>query len=479
MGQAAAASESNTTKEILSYFAGKAHQCCLCSYLQQINLTSSLVEGNHMGGSSPHRNVAVFIDLENMFGGYAGGVSGVPLSRMLREIERDVERLGFGFKAAATRAYANWAFPGMKLYQREVLENGIEPVQIFSNDGTTKGKGGAGEVDADPPARRKNAADIQLVVDALTIAEDAPWVEVFVIVSGDGDFVPLVRRLQYLDKFVVGVTIRNGSAGGVSNLFRSVVDRFLEVDAAAPIGKVVSDAQTPESGPAVRVAGSGGGTGLGLPSNERPSEATYVSAVHKIIADAPRALKEGAVDGAVVNPMLRRSWPRVTYLDYGYKSFGEFIVEACGLQIYHPSSTSGKETPPSEDALSARDQRSALENVAPVVTYPPVRALNVVLEALTLLDAAMSPEALIDRVGAQSEGVPAEQVRLAMSLLFSVGAFKETDGDRLILSADVSSVTAGKSLVLEDARRRAVTLGMSIADNALEDVVFGDEAAGS
>lgn len=47
--------------------------------------------------------------------------------------------------------------------------------------------------------------------------------------SGDGDFVPLVRRLQYLGKVVIGIGLNDGRAGGVSKLLRIVVDHFLEV----------------------------------------------------------------------------------------------------------------------------------------------------------------------------------------------------------------------------------------------------------
>lgn len=170
------------------------------------------------------RNMAVFIDLENMFGGYNNGVSGVPLSRMLREIRQFVEGLEIGSSAATTKAYANWMVAGMATYRREMLENAVEPVQIFSYAGPGK---------SSEEGRRKNAADVQIVVDALSVAVEAPWVDVFVIVSGDGDFIPLVRRLQYLGKYVIGVTLTGAGAGGVSALLRSNADHYFEVAAGA------------------------------------------------------------------------------------------------------------------------------------------------------------------------------------------------------------------------------------------------------
>ena len=66
------------------------------------------------------------------------------------------------------------------------MENGVEPVQVFSFSTAVK-----------------NAADIELVVDTMSLASEAPWIEVFVIVSGDGGFVPLIRKLHQLGKFVI------------------------------------------------------------------------------------------------------------------------------------------------------------------------------------------------------------------------------------------------------------------------------------
>jgi uncharacterized LabA/DUF88 family protein len=411
-------------------------------------------------GSTPRRNVAVFIDLENLFGGYAGGVSGVPMSRMLKEIEAKIEGLGFGYKAAATRAYANWGHAGMTIYRREVLENGVEPVQIFSYEGPRRTPG---------EGRRKNAADIQLVVDALTVAGDAPWVDVFVIVSGDGDFVPLVRRLQYLDKFVLGVSVRNGAAGSVSALFRSVVDDFLEVDAATPtvVVELLGSDAVPQA-----IDESRASAPTSPPSNEIPTLEEYVAAAKEIAGTIEKATKEGAVDGAVVYPILRQRWPRVTYIDLGYKSFGDFIENACGLSIYHPAHARDRELVVAGPTAAPGDLLPALENVAPPITYPTMGALERVLDELTLLSSALPPDQLIDHLGIQLADVPAEQVRLALSLLFSVGAFMELEDDGFILSSDVRSVDEGTSLVLEDAKRRVATLGSPINDDELKAVIF-------
>jgi hypothetical protein len=84
-------------------------------------------------------------------------------------------------------------------YRSQLLANNIEPVQVFSFGNSAK-----------------NAADIELVVDALAVATDMPWIELFVIVSGDGDFVPLIRRLHALGKRSLVATTSQPKAGVVN-----------------------------------------------------------------------------------------------------------------------------------------------------------------------------------------------------------------------------------------------------------------------
>lgn len=405
------------------------------------------------------RDIAVFIDLENLFGGYGADVSGVPLSRILSEIRAEVKSLAVGSLAATTRAYANWGFKGMTTYHREVLENGVEPVHIFSNDGRAS---------AGSDGRRKNAADIQLVVDALTVAVEAPWVKVFVIVSGDGDFVPLVRRLQYLGKVVIGVSLNDGRAGGVSRLLRTVVDHFLEVrvgeDAlvvAPPEPKTVPQSTKP--------AASGVPT---VPSDRIPTLKEYVATVGELTRTHPNALKAGAVDGAVMGALLRSRWPRVTYSDFGFRTLGAFIEEACKLRIHRPQLAKSAPVASAPEKVEPHTLRSDLEAVPPRISYPNIAPLTKVLTELTLQFAPLPFDELSDRLGNELADVPAEQIRLAVRLLLSVGAFSEKGDDGLILSADVARVEDGISLVLGDAQRRAQTTGRQVTKEEVEAALF-------
>lgn len=516
-----------------------------------------------------HRNMAVFIDLENLFGGYGGDVLGVPMSRLIRGIREKVTSLGISTGSATTKAYANWSHPGMSTYRREMVENGVEPVQVWSHAGPTRDH---------REGRKKNAADIQLVVDALTVAGEAPWIDVFAVVSGDGDFIPLIRRLQFLGKVVVGVTIRLSGSGGVSQDLRAAVDHFIDLQVGDELSTPTRSVPAMDTPVAKQYAAVARPVVQVVPSNKRPTQEEYIETTLKFVQDYPQTMKDGDVDGAIMNPLLRRQWPRVSYSDFGYKSFGNFIQEGCGLSIYHPPapqsqrptpavssrSSSQAETLDREAYVSAvrdllrdgavlseaiqsrgntgylveeidaelqelvvgvrredlgfpgilpllqlvlpgtsfvlvqdetqqrvihRDDAaggqsyppldeaailpSVLEEVSPQVTYPELGALADVLTELTLQMVPMAPEDLLDLVGNELPDPSAEQVRHAFSLLFTAGAFREDVKEGTVtLSADITSVEDGVNLVLQDAERRAETLGWEVAGPSIREALF-------
>ena len=155
-----------------------------------------------------NRNVAVFIDAENLFKGYGKlEIPDISMEQILEQLETAAAREAGAGSIALARAYADWGALGLEDYRREVERSGVETVQVFS---VSKAE--------------KNAADIVLVVDALRAAADLDQLEVFVLVSADGDFVPLVRRLHELDKYVIGATLADHP---VNNVLEREVDQYV------------------------------------------------------------------------------------------------------------------------------------------------------------------------------------------------------------------------------------------------------------
>lgn len=154
------------------------------------------------------KNVAVFIDAENLFKGYGKlDIPDVSMEDILNQIDKAASQEAGANGIAVARAYADWNALGLEDYRRDVERSRVETVQVFS----------VGKAE-------KNAADIVLVVDCLRVAADLEHIEVFVLVSADGDFVPLVRRLHELDKYVVGATLSNHP---VNSVLEKEVDQFV------------------------------------------------------------------------------------------------------------------------------------------------------------------------------------------------------------------------------------------------------------
>jgi hypothetical protein len=98
----------------------------------------------------------------------------------------------------------------MATLRREMTENGVEPRQIFAYDGAAK----------------KNAADIELVIDALDIAYSRPGINTFAVVTRDGWFSALGRKLHELGKAVVAC-----ADDDCSKALRAVADAFVSLPA--------------------------------------------------------------------------------------------------------------------------------------------------------------------------------------------------------------------------------------------------------
>jgi uncharacterized LabA/DUF88 family protein len=155
-----------------------------------------------------NRNVAVFIDAENLFKGYGKlDIPDLSMADILDQLERAAAREAGAGSIALARAYADWSALGLEDYRRDVERAGVQTMQVFS---VSKAE--------------KNAADIVLVVDCLRAADNLEQLEVFIIVSADGDFVPLVRRLHELDKYVIGATLADHP---VNNVLEQEVDQYV------------------------------------------------------------------------------------------------------------------------------------------------------------------------------------------------------------------------------------------------------------
>lgn len=146
-------------------------------------------------------NIAIFCDYENV-------AIGVRNSRYKEfDIGLVLARLLDKGNIVIKKAYADWG--RYKSAKRPLHEAAFELIEVphVSYSG-------------------KNSADIRLVVDALDLCYTKAHVDIFVIVSGDSDFTPLVSKLRENNKTVIALGVKNSS----SDLLVGNCDQFIYYD---------------------------------------------------------------------------------------------------------------------------------------------------------------------------------------------------------------------------------------------------------
>jgi uncharacterized LabA/DUF88 family protein len=155
-------------------------------------------------------NTAIFYDLENLLKGYGFGqrmIQGLSLKEIYHRIKsaEGIENISI------QRAYANWSDSRLGFIKNEILELGIEPIQVFGlSSGNTL----------------KNVADIHLVVDLMDLLHHHNYLQNFVIVSGDGGFASVAKKIREYGKRVIGCAYEKSA----NKVFKAVCDQFIWIE---------------------------------------------------------------------------------------------------------------------------------------------------------------------------------------------------------------------------------------------------------
>jgi uncharacterized LabA/DUF88 family protein len=272
-------------------------------------------EGPTMKENTVRFNTAIFYDIENLLKGYSFSqrmIVNLSLSQILEEIRR-TEKIG---QIAVQRAYANWSDPRLAIMRGEINELGIDPIQVFGFSREPK----------------KNAADIQLAIDAVDLAHVRPALEVFVIVSGDGGFASLAKKLHEYGKTVIGCAYRSSA----SSTFQAVCDAFVwipdpeeEERQERPAPQTLPSAQAEVTDPRnVRLARQ----------VKKASTLTLEAAVAKTKEilewytkdTASRAdLMKNGINLSVVQEAVRYAVPGFQPIKFGFTKFVEYMQFVC------------------------------------------------------------------------------------------------------------------------------------------------------
>ena len=137
---------------------------------------------------SDNKNVAIFIDAENIPSKYA------------KDIFEYASSYG---NVIIKRIYADWSKQNVISWKDEIFNYSITAMQQFSSNSN------------------KNSSDMYLATEALSIFYEKE-IDVFIIVSSDSDYTSLVQKLRENKKKLVGIGFENASVK-----YKNSFDKFL------------------------------------------------------------------------------------------------------------------------------------------------------------------------------------------------------------------------------------------------------------
>lgn len=174
-------------------------------------------------------SIAVFLDVENLLGGYAPPKATGAVDIVTKYLDKLDSLVAEEAEIAIRRAYANWRHPGLADLQIELLRRGYVAENVLMLNGQIA----------------KNLLDIQLAVDVTELLLTRQGITHFIIASGDGGFASLGRKLREHLKTVWFI----GRKGSCASILSSFSNRVIALD--VPILEMPSTGLTAARPPAL------------------------------------------------------------------------------------------------------------------------------------------------------------------------------------------------------------------------------------
>jgi uncharacterized LabA/DUF88 family protein len=381
-------------------------------------------------------NTAVFFDIENLLGGYNFSPQ-LMAGLSLREIINRVKDTGLTGEIAVKRAYANWSDPRLSFFRNEINELGIDPIQVFGFSWGAK----------------RNAADIQLAIDAIDLAHLRPAITNFVIVSGDGGFASLAKKLHEYGRTVIGAAYRDAT----NQTLRAVCDDFVWIEAPDEEEPPAKDLKSAKPKPILANGGTSAKTiedalaavdKVSMTAGREEVLATVRKVIHHL-AKAPALkllLDHDGIPITVIGQALRLRVDDLDYASLGFPKLTGLLCHACtgtklqiarrlnGENMVHlvrrnrmPTSEGWEAQPDLSDGEMHTEvyYRAILAQGVPTIRLPGPAGLR--LLAVQLSEDPPGGISLASAIETTSEAlqgrVSAEHIRQGMLTLLSLGAF--------------------------------------------------------
>jgi uncharacterized LabA/DUF88 family protein len=141
-------------------------------------------------------DLAIFIDWENIYISTVTEYKSKPNVSAILEKAREYGRI------VSATAYADWTDGDFRQAPPTLYSNGISPRYISAR----YFPGGKSQ------KRRTNSIDVMLAVECSDFLHNHPQVDTYVLVTGDGDFIPLVSLLRSQGKNVVVIGVSEATS---------------------------------------------------------------------------------------------------------------------------------------------------------------------------------------------------------------------------------------------------------------------------
>lgn len=256
------------------------------------------------------RNLALFCDFENI----ALGVRDMRFEAF--DIQKVLERLLLKGNIVVKKAYCDWG--RYAEFKPAMHEAAFELIDI-------------------PHVRQsgKNSADIRMVVDALDLCYTKSHVDMFVIISGDSDFSPLVSKLRENNKTVVGVGVKSST----SDLLMANCDEFIFYDDLIRVSKKKTASKTKKVAKK-KVAAKVAPVAL-VDDKKQEALDLVLATAEALFSDRDAGDK---IWGSMVKQALKRRNPGFAESYHGFKSFNQLLEEAQGqgrIVLQHDEKSGG------------------------------------------------------------------------------------------------------------------------------------------
>jgi uncharacterized protein (TIGR00288 family) len=247
-------------------------------------------------------DVAMFIDWENMHGSIRGKAN----ISALREVAEGYGRL------VLAKAYADWRESRFQRDSLVLYKIGFEPVYV--------------------PTGFKNNVDVKLATDCIDFAYKHPNIAVFILVTGDGDFIHVATALRPLGKKVVVVAQSNNASSRLGDLVDTLLIYEKDVNPVTPPRSAAS------------------------PKAKRSKAPAKAEQVYEDIVEVVQEQEGTPILISNVKQRLIRLYGNFDQKDYGFDKFkammeeghqkGHFVLNTAGLRDWL--------TLPQEDTKAAK-----------------------------------------------------------------------------------------------------------------------------